>query len=443
MSIQLLLEDADKWYKHYSWLNRSKRNEFLKETFSYPLSEEFVKEIDIVDVLITHLIHLETERQYAIMIELYDAIIPQKQVFDNDFFYVDDYFIDYYLFKHDPDGVKKHLISFKEYPIKAIDSLTNVFSKLIFYNYTDIALDVAMKIYPEIFHASELMPDAELDYARFIYMEKIQEIHQTLIIGGVINKPEIKKYVKKYGFVIKDEIDIIESVLADDFSDYPDIADFYKNKSRFMFKILLLFLRYMYQEKNVSFPAAASIWFEAMDFLINEDQTDSQADFAEIFALDPELYSGEIYKRFDFLSINTASAVALAWGMSYIYDFLKKYDYISNSVHNSAMKHILSVQAEIIKARADELWKYNYLHQWVKPDSVEEKDFIKEKEDFEYTFSNIIKTVKQPYSSLSSLKVTKRVPINVVKIGRNDPCPCGSGKKYKKCCELSEGRLFE
>lgn len=21
------------------------------------------------------------------------------------------------------------------------------------------------------------------------------------------------------------------------------------------------------------------------------------------------------------------------------------------------------------------------------------------------------------------------------KIGRNDPCPCGSGKKFKKCCE--------
>lgn len=24
--------------------------------------------------------------------------------------------------------------------------------------------------------------------------------------------------------------------------------------------------------------------------------------------------------------------------------------------------------------------------------------------------------------------------INEEKIGRNDPCPCGSGKKYKKCC---------
>ncbi|MBX7226596.1 MAG: SEC-C domain-containing protein [Chitinophagales bacterium] len=30
---------------------------------------------------------------------------------------------------------------------------------------------------------------------------------------------------------------------------------------------------------------------------------------------------------------------------------------------------------------------------------------------------------------------TTRKPITVApKIGRNDSCPCGSGKKYKKCC---------
>ena len=27
-----------------------------------------------------------------------------------------------------------------------------------------------------------------------------------------------------------------------------------------------------------------------------------------------------------------------------------------------------------------------------------------------------------------------RTIIKAEKIGRNDPCPCGSGKKYKKCC---------
>jgi len=29
---------------------------------------------------------------------------------------------------------------------------------------------------------------------------------------------------------------------------------------------------------------------------------------------------------------------------------------------------------------------------------------------------------------------TKGAPVSVQKVGRNDPCPCGSGKKYKKCC---------
>ena len=25
-------------------------------------------------------------------------------------------------------------------------------------------------------------------------------------------------------------------------------------------------------------------------------------------------------------------------------------------------------------------------------------------------------------------------PVHVKKVGRNDPCPCGSGRKYKNCC---------
>ena len=31
-------------------------------------------------------------------------------------------------------------------------------------------------------------------------------------------------------------------------------------------------------------------------------------------------------------------------------------------------------------------------------------------------------------------------PVRVKKIGDNDPCPCGSGKKYKKCCKGKDGQ---
>ena len=40
-------------------------------------------------------------------------------------------------------------------------------------------------------------------------------------------------------------------------------------------------------------------------------------------------------------------------------------------------------------------------------------------------------------SSTGSNRAAHQAPVRRVKIGRNDPCPCGSGKKYKNCCGRS------
>jgi preprotein translocase subunit SecA len=43
---------------------------------------------------------------------------------------------------------------------------------------------------------------------------------------------------------------------------------------------------------------------------------------------------------------------------------------------------------------------------------------------------------RAPVMAQASTGVSKKKQLKVAgkKIGRNDPCPCGSGKKYKKCC---------
>ena len=41
------------------------------------------------------------------------------------------------------------------------------------------------------------------------------------------------------------------------------------------------------------------------------------------------------------------------------------------------------------------------------------------------------------YGSAAKPSASKE-PVRVTKVGRNDPCPCGSGKKYKKCCGRNE-----
>lgn len=45
-------------------------------------------------------------------------------------------------------------------------------------------------------------------------------------------------------------------------------------------------------------------------------------------------------------------------------------------------------------------------------------------------------TPKMALQGMSSVPARK-----VVKVGRNEPCPCGSGKKYKDCHE-SQGETF-
>ena len=42
-------------------------------------------------------------------------------------------------------------------------------------------------------------------------------------------------------------------------------------------------------------------------------------------------------------------------------------------------------------------------------------------------------------AQLAALRRTRPVVRDNKKIGRNDPCPCGSGKKYKNCC-MKTGR---
>ena len=42
------------------------------------------------------------------------------------------------------------------------------------------------------------------------------------------------------------------------------------------------------------------------------------------------------------------------------------------------------------------------------------------------------------------MSIILKIWLSMKKVGRNDPCPCGSGKKFKKCCESKMlGKKFQ
>ncbi len=49
------------------------------------------------------------------------------------------------------------------------------------------------------------------------------------------------------------------------------------------------------------------------------------------------------------------------------------------------------------------------------------------------TLALYVRALRAPYVDAASGR-GKTIVAPAAKIGRNDPCPCGSGQKYKKCC---------
>jgi len=51
-------------------------------------------------------------------------------------------------------------------------------------------------------------------------------------------------------------------------------------------------------------------------------------------------------------------------------------------------------------------------------------------------FADIVidKNVPENIKDLEFLQNNQVISVTTKKAGRNDPCPCGSGKKFKKCC---------
>ena len=77
---------------------------------------------------------------------------------------------------------------------------------------------------------------------------------------------------------------------------------------------------------------------------------------------------------------------------------------------------------EILKSKRKGTYNIIQMDENYKPDPIERKQ-----------------VAKPLVEGFAGGKMPTRAPAKkAVKVGRNDPCPCGSGKKYKKCCGRNE-----
>lgn len=175
---------------------------------------------------------------------------------------------------------------------------------------------------------------------------------------------------------------------------------------------------------------------------------------------------------------NTSEMINILWGSVYIFEFLRKYQIISEKNFEDFIYVSRSLKGKVIGQFTTDLWNSNFVHQWEKPDCISKTEFIEESNIFKKSisfkyqkFTRLRSKISEELSKIGELSDfiveggkrqqedtslidnlfaqpntnLKDNDNNIVyepittekKVGRNDPCPCGSGKKYKKCCGLN------
>jgi len=96
-------------------------------------------------------------------------------------------------------------------------------------------------------------------------------------------------------------------------------------------------------------------------------------------------------------------------------------------------KPVLDAIARELTARHDMLQQQSAeLEQLLAAKQKEAADKHREYLDLKHEYSRM-----KQLADLRDLQLQEKEATGSCKIGRNDPCPCGSGKKYKHCCGKS------
>ncbi|MFW6223001.1 MAG: YecA family protein [Bacteroidota bacterium] len=471
------------FWEHYMNDHPADIFDITYEFFSKELPDDIEEEYDMGEVILeTAGLQIDQKNhenalKFIALLDFYNPDLYLKY-----FQYMDDYLIDYYCFHQEDDKVLQSLINFTTYPLHDYNKYLEVIKKLTFYQHTNILKDTIERNFETIENSDELIPGSSYELSAFMAYDYLEDIYKNP--QGKFDKELYSSLLTKLNLEVKgDYFSAVEQGIIQSVKDLSTVKSMWIEDAPIV-KVILqgYFCRYMY-EKNVPFYLSAIIWDEMLE-LWEEFSSFDESDISSYFQIkydDFEEYLSRFF--FGYIYEKSQEMVAYLWGSVYVYDFLHNFGIISKEDHARFISTNKVFKGKIIAQFFNKLWTYNFVHLWPKPDSISEAEFEAEHRIFiksvSYASSDIHQLQKEISGELSGIgdlsqhviegfkpeNRLREIPLPDVfpfdsydedtedhefdndfyisssepvikekKPGRNDPCPCGSGKKYKKCC---------
>lgn len=358
----------------------------------------------------------------------------------------------YYLFQNDPPALLERIEFIKQNPVSAIDTLTvRLLFQLIYHGLYKEAVDFAGSVWKPIAESDEVIGLAEYEFVNTIYINELQKFYESFLSDKTVDAGQVFEKAREMGFsedkdLMKEVVDAITSDL-----DFELVSKSIREKrDNHMLHLNIQFLKYMYEKYELPFFFSELFWQFVATLKIFGKHGKENWFFVDAKTMDKHIAS----KTDFFYSSNIIQVFGQVWGFDYIIDFFGHFNLINKEQALIMNENNLHFKNEMIRIIGDDLWKVNFVFKW--PKIKHALAPILDLKHFNQTFKNtgFKDDIVEEIISLIPIneRIRKELQLDKKKnmefdvepaetyiksgpdIGRNDPCPCGSGKKYKKCC---------
>ena len=450
--------------------------------FANELPKEFVENYDVGEVILETIGHNVTAKEFDKVLK-FTEIIQNKQpkLYEEYFHYFDDFLIDFYCSQNESGKIKIAFSNFIKNPIRDIDQYLICFRQLLFYEYTNILNIAIIQNFEEVDTSDAVMGGAGYDLALSKFYITLEELYQKNANSTEFNRDEFSEILDEYNFDFTVKfLSAVETGISKSVSKEDVVNSFIRDRKNYVITLEMYFLKYMHTHK-FSFALSGRLWDKLLEFWeeSNNIKQCKPNDYFFIHTNDFEKYllrlSGDIFID------NKSEMIAVLWGSVYIYEFLKSIEIIDQKTFDEYIDVSRVLKGKVIGQYTSDLWNSNFVHVWEKPDSISSNEFNEEEKIFKKSlffkhqkFTQLRSEISEELNKIgelsefiinggksddnnSELSLLEDLfspkkdfkdsndsyydssiinePIKTEKkVGRNEPCPCGSGKKYKKCC---------
>lgn len=439
--------------------------------FSKELPKEFLDNYDVGEVILETRGHQETAKNYDNVIQ-FTEIIQNKQpeLYKEYFQYFNDFLIDYHLFMGNTSEARTAFFLFIDNPLHSYDQFLQAFKKILFYQQVDLIEQAASRNYSDVQNSDDLVGDAARVLAISMFYVELQKIYEKG--DKTIGRKAFKAKMSDYDFKFATEfLSWIETGLFNPLPDAAQLNVFFKKEKQSAITILQgAFHRYMH-ERGFAFCLSGKIWDELLDYW--HENNLSATTIEGFFRVKTQSFDKFLTGFISNLFIdNKSEMITVLWGSVYFFEFLQKYSIISEKQFAESLETTKELKGVVIGRLTPYLWASEFVHSWEKPHCISETEFSEEKKIFRKSisfknqdFSELKNHISEELSKIGEMehyiikgsKSTQNAkntnlldnffneseeykmldPVRTeAKIGRNDPCSCGSGKKFKKCCGI-------